>query len=140
VLQLSRTPRNSNGEPVLNPRAYDKVANGIPLFPTDRPPMRELKKKPPPVAKIGIDDKLYDVLGNKIAAATSAQPKDLYMLAQATAEMKAARRNEAEKLKQCKDRAHAQRQMKLLETEARLLREASDKREQELQTLRQTYG
>jgi hypothetical protein len=109
------------------------------LFPTDREPMRELKKKPEPVAKIGISDKRYDVLGNKIVSATTAQPEDLYKLAQAAATMRQARKTETEKLKECRERAHATRKMKQLEVEVRLLQEASVQRERELNELRQTY-
>ena len=127
------------GEPVLNPRAFENVAKGVPLFPTERPVMRELKKKPEPVAKIGIEDARYDVLGNQAFRATAAQPEDLFKLSQMNATLKSNRQKEAETLKACKEKAHALRQMKQLEVEVELLRTAGEARERELARLKATY-
>jgi hypothetical protein len=124
----------------LNPRAFEMVQNGVPLFPANRPPMRELKQPPEPVGKIGVVDESYAILGNKSLRTTPATTEDLYQVAQLTATIKSALKSEAELMKECKKKTHTKRQLQELEREVQEMRISSALKEREIEKLRNSLA
>ena len=77
------TPREASGEVIMNPNStklLGKVIGGIPILPPGRP-LRKYNEPQTPVGKIGIDDRLHNILGNQTANLTAAQPIDLKQFA-----------------------------------------------------------
>lgn len=137
---ILRTPRDVNGAPVLNLRAYNAVvSHGTPLFPAGITEPTFVKVPKEPVGKIGVNERALDILGNKGVNKSVSQPEDLFLKTQNELARKTARLQEEEALKECKRKAHEKRQINILSREVERLRGEAIEKEKEILTLRQKY-
>ena len=112
----------------------------MPLFTGDEGPTRPCKPRPEPLGKIGVLSETRAILGNRDESFRPAQPDDLYRLAQATAQHKANIKAEQDYLLECKRRAHAKRQLQVLELEVAEMRASSTQKERDMARLRAEFG
>jgi PII-like signaling protein len=74
------TPRDVRGEVVMNPKQFTTIRNGLPLFREHemQPTIPRRKKSDMLQGKIGVNETIYEVLGNSGASLTPSQPNDLF--------------------------------------------------------------
>ena len=132
------TPRQINGDVVLNPNAHGTNAKGYPLFAADH--HLTLKVRPPKkltTGQIGVPDHKYLILGNKEedVMGASAQPVDLKKKAQEDQARKNAAADAQAELVRCQTEVKVQRQqVRLAQTLAKMKIDI-EKKERELDYL-----
>jgi hypothetical protein len=137
------TPRQDNGDVVLNPNAHGTNIHGYPLF----PPGHEAKYKKRPQKKlttgqIGVPDHKYLILGNvdEDIMGASAQPVDLIKKTQEEFARKSAAKSDQNEFVRSQTEVKVRRQqVKLAQTLAKMKIEMS-KKERELEFLRSGHG
>lgn len=139
------TPRDVDGEPVLNPKSFQRIVGGIPLFSEkDHSDSQEIARKyvqKGTVGKIGVSDSKYDVLGNKDAfgGSVSGQPEDLFALTKTSHAAKERAMEERAKINEYVLKEKAKRQQMDLTRELTILRQEAARKERELEFLRTHY-
>lgn len=132
------TPRQINGDPVLNPNAHGTNIHGFPLFPKDHHLTLKLRpSKKLTTGQIGVPDDKYLILGNKDEdiMGASAQPVDLFRKTQEEKARKSAAKDMQAELVRCQTEVKVQRQqVRLAQTIARMKADI-DKKERELKYL-----
>lgn len=137
------TPRQTNGDVVLNPNAHGTNIHGFPLFPEGHE--KTIKPRPPKkltAGQIGVPDHKYLILGNKDEdiLGASAQPVDLIKKTQEDFARKSTAKSDQKEYVRCQTEIKVKRQqVKLAQTLAKMKIEIS-KKERELAFLATGQG
>lgn len=149
-LMGDETPRDQYGVVVMNPKNFDKVSNGEYLFQKCSPDgnlrpsttanhyRRPASKEP--VGKIGVDDNLYHILGNRDVTETSSHSENLYEALGKEYEAKQHRRQQQEALNQYIAKEKAKRYEKHLKRHLLCLQKEAEEKIAELNFLKSNYN